>query len=938
MKDYYYILGIESEASDNEIKKAYRKLSIKFHPDKNNGDKFFENRFKEIQEAYETLSNKNKRVTYDSKFKNRNHFDSHNRKSRAGEKGEIISFDVSKKNVSNNEEVTFFWATKNISKVKLSCFKEYLPATGKKTLKIKSERSKVLTVTLEAYEINNNIFSQSEKVYLKITPIQSQKENNKENEKNSKPNRRKIQPSKNSNLKPLLLVFIPFLILAIIFINSSKSNKRQISQRMESQQFSNMSECSFSKENLNFKVANTNLLNDVSTVLYYKRNNESEYHQIPDIPIEINCENISYLLKFHDFNFDDRIDFAIPIYTPGAGSSWYITFHDFYVQNIDGTFSKNEYLTETIHDIPKIDKSSNYLITSRMKDYGSTHYNEYYKFNQKKNTWEHIKDVCTNCESELTKTTQNTMTKIFKIKEWTSDTSAICLVNNSEFEDSYGNSSSGSVETYSISYLNHKDIKFNSQEYRFMYFHTLPVRRENQNWIASDCRWCDGHLTVARFIKHNSELELSELLYDCACGKSSTWGSVEIPRISSIEGKHLILDASDYYFNNPVSLTTANLCNALNLYRHLSFSQGGNSEDGKKLPDFKLENISYEIRKGSPVVKTNGGIRPYFDIGSLFDLKNEIIEDLKYDNSSKWYEDDPAFKSKTNTLIRAVNKPYDLLQDYYDNFSKKETTIKNYDVYSDTLVIHHNKQLITKDDALNRDYRDFEINNIQSYQILVQAASMVTYKFGNFDIVNVPVMYYVTKSDGGRSKFKINISAVLNESNTKIYAIGKNITLDKLNTIVAKTDNKSIASKPKNNIYKLTHGSSPYSYCFGDNNDCNISCSQISVKASTDSDVIVLIRNNGTVYRNAFISRGMSYTFNLPNGTYQPFFYYGQYWDNEKYMKETTCGALYGGFKENEHFGKDSPQYLENKILSYELILQRNGNFSTKSSSLNEAF
>ncbi|MBK8393016.1 MAG: DnaJ domain-containing protein [Saprospiraceae bacterium] len=69
MKDYYYILGIESDASEDEIKKAYRKLSVKFHPDKNEGDKFFENRFKEIQEAYETLSNKNQRILYDSALK-----------------------------------------------------------------------------------------------------------------------------------------------------------------------------------------------------------------------------------------------------------------------------------------------------------------------------------------------------------------------------------------------------------------------------------------------------------------------------------------------------------------------------------------------------------------------------------------------------------------------------------------------------------------------------------------------------------------------------------------------------------------------------------------------------------------------------------------------------------------------------------------------------
>ncbi len=65
MRDFYYILGLASTANESEIKSAYRKLSKKFHPDANGGDKFFEERFKEIQEAYETLSDKNKKQSYD---------------------------------------------------------------------------------------------------------------------------------------------------------------------------------------------------------------------------------------------------------------------------------------------------------------------------------------------------------------------------------------------------------------------------------------------------------------------------------------------------------------------------------------------------------------------------------------------------------------------------------------------------------------------------------------------------------------------------------------------------------------------------------------------------------------------------------------------------------------------------------------------------------
>ncbi|KAF2197881.1 TPR-like protein [Delitschia confertaspora ATCC 74209] len=65
-KDYYKILGIEKDATEQQIKKAYRKLAIIHHPDKNAGDEDAAERFKEIQEAHETLSDPQKRARYDS--------------------------------------------------------------------------------------------------------------------------------------------------------------------------------------------------------------------------------------------------------------------------------------------------------------------------------------------------------------------------------------------------------------------------------------------------------------------------------------------------------------------------------------------------------------------------------------------------------------------------------------------------------------------------------------------------------------------------------------------------------------------------------------------------------------------------------------------------------------------------------------------------------
>src|SRR5687768_16936120 len=65
MRDFYEVLGVGREASDGEIKKAYRKLAMEFHPDRNPGDKTAEDRFKEAANAYKVLSDPEQRSRYD---------------------------------------------------------------------------------------------------------------------------------------------------------------------------------------------------------------------------------------------------------------------------------------------------------------------------------------------------------------------------------------------------------------------------------------------------------------------------------------------------------------------------------------------------------------------------------------------------------------------------------------------------------------------------------------------------------------------------------------------------------------------------------------------------------------------------------------------------------------------------------------------------------
>jgi len=147
MKDYYYILGVKQTATTDDVKKAYRKLSLKFHPDKNDGDDFFTERFKEIQEAYETLNDASRRSIYDRE--RTNYSSTKNTNNGSNFSPDIEYFKSDKTSFEFDEEITFSWKTINSNKVTIKPFGQ-VQSIGQKTYRIKDFKNPTLTFELFA--------------------------------------------------------------------------------------------------------------------------------------------------------------------------------------------------------------------------------------------------------------------------------------------------------------------------------------------------------------------------------------------------------------------------------------------------------------------------------------------------------------------------------------------------------------------------------------------------------------------------------------------------------------------------------------------------------------------------------------------------------------------------------------------------------------------
>jgi len=201
MKDYYYLLGLKRECTQEEIKRAYRKLSNKFHPDKNNGDDYFKERFQDIQEAYEVLSDVLKKRAYDDSYK----FDSYTKRREAYKevRDPIIEVFVADKfEIYDDEIVTFSWKVLYADYLFLSVRKdELLHNQGSKSIKVSNLRDKEkINITLVAKNsITGKEYTKDIELFSKLYKDIKNKIENEEKVKYNKEGSFKKTNTKNHN-------------------------------------------------------------------------------------------------------------------------------------------------------------------------------------------------------------------------------------------------------------------------------------------------------------------------------------------------------------------------------------------------------------------------------------------------------------------------------------------------------------------------------------------------------------------------------------------------------------------------------------------------------------------------------------------------------------------------------------------------------------------
>jgi len=216
MKDYYYFLGISHDASEEDIKKAYRKLSLKYHPDKNENDDFFAERFREIQEAYETLSDKSKRYTYDQNL------ESHQKSFRYNVPPSIKTFTANKVHAKKGEEIIINWQTQNADVVKVLPFGLEKPY-GERIFKITEFKDGKFQILLHA---TNSLLHKTAVQGITITEV-FETEGEKFRDKAEELFKPQPRTAMNPHGRPKIMkIFVAIVlgVLAIYFLVKSFSN------------------------------------------------------------------------------------------------------------------------------------------------------------------------------------------------------------------------------------------------------------------------------------------------------------------------------------------------------------------------------------------------------------------------------------------------------------------------------------------------------------------------------------------------------------------------------------------------------------------------------------------------------------------------------------------------------------------------------------------
>lgn len=327
---------------------------------------------------------------------------------------------------------------------------------------------------------------------------------------------------------------------------------------------------------------------------------------------------------------------------------------------------------------------------------------------------------------------------------------------------------------------------------------------------------------------------------------------------------------------------------------------------------FFSENIKYNLIDfkylNTLKIKVESELYNYYQLKKY---RSGIAELSKIYGSATQEWEDKLDKEKFFEITTSDNcRPY---FENSDKYRLKDNAISEFNRFLADYTVHQ-KELQNQDIQIKGKLEN-QLNNISS-SLNANAKRLLSESFDKSEAINSDYEFFKFKW-AGEEDFAYEIAK---KSIDQSYIDN---TLEKVYT-------------EQYRLNSLSNGSMPYSYCFGGSNSGS---SSIKVNAGPE-DVLVTVKNNrNVVVRHAYIKAYRTFRINVPNGSYQVFFYYGTGWNPKKFMKDTNCGRLVGGFVSNESVSRD-PDILQlyNQELQYTLSKQTNGNFSTSGSSKFEAF